>query len=59
VEPRRSKADRTDRFHVTDLDPARNACNDFAGYANDKWLAANAIPGIERRGRIDVLEERR
>jgi putative endopeptidase len=47
------------RFSATDLDPAKGACNDFAGYANDKWLAANPIPGDRTSwGAFDVLEER-
>ena len=32
------------RFQIGDLDTSKNACTDFAGYANGKWLAANAIP---------------
>jgi putative endopeptidase len=47
------------RFSATDLDPARNACNDFAGYANGKWLAANPIPSDKSEwGPWDVLELR-
>jgi len=47
------------RFSAADLDPAKSACNDFAGYANDKWLAANPIPGDRSSwGAFDVLEER-
>ena len=33
------------RFSAADLDPTRNACTDLAEFANDKWLAANPIPG--------------
>lgn len=35
----------TIRFQVGDLDPKGNACRDFAAYANDRWHAANPIPG--------------
>ena len=31
-------------FAADDLDKARDACNDFGGYVNGKWLAANPIP---------------
>ena len=31
-------------FAASDLDPSKDACVDFAGYVNDKWLAANEIP---------------
>jgi len=47
------------RFGVADLDPAKGACTDFAGYANAKWLAANPIPGDKSSwGAFDVLELR-
>jgi len=47
------------RFGVADLDPAKGACKDFAGYANAKWLAANPIPGDKSSwGAFDVLELR-
>ena len=47
------------RFGVADLDPAKGACTDFAGYANSKWLAANPIPGDKSSwGAFDVLELR-
>ena len=46
-------------FSATDLDPAKNACNDLSAYANDKWLAANPIPGDKTSwGPWDVLELR-
>jgi putative endopeptidase len=47
------------RFSSADLDAGKSACNDFAGYANAKWLAANPIPGDEISwGPWDVLEQR-
>ncbi len=46
-------------FTVADLDPAKGACNDFSAYVNDKWLAANPIPGDKTSwGPWDVLELR-
>jgi putative endopeptidase len=38
------------RFLPTDLDTSKNACTDFSGYVNGKWLAANAIPVIAAAG---------
>ena len=32
------------RFQLSDLDTTKNACTDFGGYVNGKWLAANTIP---------------
>ncbi len=32
-------------FAITDLDASKNACADFGGYVNGKWLASNEIPG--------------
>ncbi len=44
------------RFGTADLDPAKGVCKNFAGYVNDKWLAANPIPGDETSwGPFDVL----
>ncbi len=31
-------------FSQEDLDKSKDACNDFGGYVNGKWLAANPIP---------------
>jgi putative endopeptidase len=31
-------------FDVSELDPNINACQDFNGFVNDKWVAANPIP---------------
>ena len=33
------------RFSADQLDTTKNACTDFGGYVNGKWLAANEIPG--------------
>ena len=46
-------------FSAADLDPARNPCSDLSAYANEKWLAANPIPGDKTSwGPWDVLELR-
>jgi putative endopeptidase len=47
------------QFKATDLDPGKNACVDFGGYVNGKWLAANAIPGDRTSwGAFEMLGER-
>ncbi len=47
------------RFQASDLDTSKNACTDFNGYANGKWLAANAIPGDRASwGAFEMLDER-
>jgi putative endopeptidase len=47
------------RFVIGDLDTSKNACTDFGGYANGKWLAANDIPGDRTSwGSFEVLGER-
>ena len=47
------------RFSVADLDTAKGACTDFSSYVNDKWLAANPIPGDKTSwGPWDVLSLR-
>src|SRR3546814_20396262 len=40
-----SKLPLVNRFELADLDSSMNACIDFGGYVNGKWLAATAIPG--------------
>jgi len=40
-----SKLPPVNRFDIGDLDTSKNACDDFAGYVNGKWLAANPVPG--------------
>lgn len=47
------------RFLIGDLDTSKNACVDFGGYVNGKWLAANAIPGDRTSwGAFEMLDER-
>jgi putative endopeptidase len=47
------------RFMIGDLDTTKNACTDFAGYANGTWLAANAIPSDRTSwGAFEMLAER-
>jgi putative endopeptidase len=54
-----SKLPPVNRFDVADLDTSKNACQDFAGYVNGKWLAANAIPGDRTSwGAFEMLDER-
>jgi len=54
-----SKLPPVNRFMVADLDTSKNACNDFGGYVNDKWLAANNIPGDRTSwGAFEMLAER-
>ncbi len=46
-------------FSAADLDTTKNACTDFGGYANGKWLAANEIPGDRTSwGAFSILDER-
>src|SRR3546814_18338032 len=46
-------------FDAADPDPGTRACDDFAGYVNGKWLAANEIPADRSQwGGTDVLVER-
>ena len=45
-------------YDVHELDPAISACQDFNGYANGKWIAANPIPADRTRwGAFDQLRE--
>jgi putative endopeptidase len=54
-----SKLPTANRFQIADLDTSKNACTDFGGYANGKWLAANAIPSDRSTwGSFEVLGER-
>ncbi|UNK44097.1 peptidase [Luteimonas sp. S4-F44] len=47
------------RFLIDDLDTTKNACADFGGYVNGKWLAANPIPGDRSSwGAFEMLDER-
>ncbi|MBO9718383.1 MAG: peptidase [Pseudoxanthomonas sp.] len=46
-------------FKVSDLDSSVDACSDFGGYVNGKWLAANEIPGDRTSWGVDsILVER-
>ena len=46
-------------FAASDLDASKNACSDFGGYVNGKWLTANPIPGDRSSwGAFDALIER-
>ncbi len=54
-----SKLPPVNRFVISDLDTSKNACTDFGGYVNGKWLAANAIPGDRASwGAFEMLDER-
>ncbi len=45
-------------FDVSDLDPTINACADFNGFVNSKWVAGNPIPADRTRwGAFDKLAE--
>jgi len=47
------------RFQVSDLDPSAPVCVDLASHANDKWLAANPIPGDQTNwGAFTMLRQR-
>ncbi|MFT3898268.1 MAG: M13-type metalloendopeptidase [Thermomonas sp.] len=54
-----SKLPSVNRFDIADLDTSKNACNDFAGYVDGKWLAANPVPGDRTSwGAFEMLDER-
>ena len=54
-----SKLPPFNQFKATDLDASKNACADFSGHVNGKWLAANAIPGDRTSwGAFEMLGER-
>ncbi|MTI72907.1 MAG: peptidase [Stenotrophomonas sp.] len=54
-----SKLPAYNAFSVADLDPSKDACTDFGGYVNDKWLSANEIPGDRTSwGAFTILDER-
>jgi putative endopeptidase len=54
-----AKLPAVNRFQASDLDPAKDACVDFAGYANAKFLAANPVPGDRTSwGAFEMLDER-
>ncbi|MCW8809292.1 MAG: M13 family metallopeptidase [Rhodanobacter sp.] len=48
----------TSAFDVSELDKNINACQDFNGFVNDKWVAANPIPADRSRwGAFDQLAD--
>lgn len=54
-----SPAAATSVFKVSELDPAINACQDFNGFVNAKWVEANPIPADHTRwGSFDELREK-
>ncbi len=54
-----SKLPPFNRFEIADLDTTKNACADFGGYANGKWLAAHPIPADRVSwGAFEMLDER-
>ena len=54
-----SKLPPFNQFQIGDLDTAKNACTDFAGYANAKFLAAHPIPADRTSwGAFEMLDER-
>ncbi len=45
-------------FNVQEIDSSINACSDFNGFVNAKWIAANPIPADRTRwGSFDALRE--
>ncbi len=45
-------------FNVQEIDSTINACSDFNGFVNAKWIAANPIPADRTRwGSFDALRE--
>jgi len=54
-----SKLPPVNRFELANLDASKNACVDFNGYVNSKWLAANPIPSDRTSwGAFEMLAER-
>jgi putative endopeptidase len=48
----------TTAFDVNEIDSSINACTDFNGFVNAKWVAANPIPADRTRwGSFDALRE--
>ena len=48
----------TGSFDVKELDPSKDVCNDFNGFVNAKWIAANPIPADRTRwGSFESLRE--
>jgi putative endopeptidase len=54
-----SKLPPFNQLALDQVDESKNACADFAGYVNGKWLAANPIPGDRTSwGAFEMLGER-
>ncbi len=54
-----SKLPAYNAFTAADLDASKDACTDFGGYVNDKWLNANEIPADRTSwGAFTILDER-
>ncbi len=54
-----SKLPAYNAFTAADLDTSKDACTDFGGYVNDKWLTANEIPSDRTSwGAFTILDER-
>ena len=54
-----SKLPAYNAFTAADLDTNKDACTDFGGYVNDKWLNANEIPADRTSwGAFTILDER-
>ena len=54
-----SKLPAYNAFTAADLDTSKDACTDFGGYVNDKWLNANEIPADRTSwGAFTILDER-
>ena len=46
-------------FRVSDLDPAKNPCDNLADFVNSRWLAANPVPPDKTSwGSFEMLDER-
>ena len=54
-----SKLPAYNAFSAADLDTSIDACSDFGGYVNGKWLGANEIPSDRSSwGAFTILDER-
>ncbi len=54
-----SKLPAYNAFTAADLDASKDACTDFNGYVNEKWLNANEIPADRTSwGAFTILDER-
>ena len=56
--PTATVVDKHVAFDTSEIDTAINACEDFNGFVNGKWIAANPIPADKTRwGAFDQLRE--